>query len=99
MIWNLDYAKLIPAIVRLFIRYENKGKKALRNHGWIKSLAYTGIFTVVLSPVYGTNAIMGSVIAKVCGFDSRIAFVCVALDAFMGSVLISLPVRGLNLLF
>jgi uncharacterized membrane protein len=99
VIWNLDYAKLMPAIGGLFIRCENTGKKALRNHGWIKSLAYTGIFIVVLSPVYGTNAVMGSVIAKICGFDSRITFVCVALGAFMGSVLISLPVLGLNLLF
>ena len=91
LIWNFDYAKSIPGIGKFFEKSETRGRVALEKHLWIRSFADFGIVLLVMSPFYGTNAILGTIVAKISGFNSVTTFVCVLCGSFLGALVVAVP--------
>jgi Putative small multi-drug export protein. len=94
LIWNFDYAKSIPGIGKLFEKSETRGRAALEKHLWIRSFAYSGIVLFMMQPLYGTDAIIGTIIAKICGFNPIITLVCVILGSLLGALIVAIPMIG-----
>jgi len=91
IIWNFDYAKRVPLIGGFMRTAESRSREILERHRWVKGLTYTGIFLLTLSPFYGTNAIVGSIVAKICGLEPAMSFACILLGSFVGALLMSIP--------
>ena len=94
LIWNFDYAKSIPGIGKLLKKSEAHGKAALEKHLWISSVAYFGIILFMMQPFYGTDAIISTIIAKICGFNQVMTLVCVMMGSLFGSLIVAVPMVG-----
>ncbi len=95
IIWNFDILAKLPCIGKIIIKSETNGKKILHKYKWIKTFSHLGLFLFVAAPFYGTNAITGSIIGKLMGFESTNLFIIIIAGAFVGALIITLPIYGI----
>ncbi|MEW6070492.1 MAG: small multi-drug export protein [Candidatus Thermoplasmatota archaeon] len=88
--WNFDLLTKIPKFGKLVLKAEEKGYRALETYRWVKSLALLGVIIFVTVPLYGTNAIIGTIVGRLIGLKPLSTWIATLLGSILGALIIAI---------
>lgn len=89
LLWNYDYAKLIPFVGEWMDKVEKKGGKQFQENVWLEGLAFFGLVLFVIFPFQGSGGVGASIVGRVVGMDKYKVVYAVTIGALSGCVLIA----------
>lgn len=98
LVWNLNWARLIPGVGKLIKRSEDWGARQTEKHPYLKELEFIGLIIFVVVPLWGSGAIMGSIIGNLIGMKPLPTWCAVILGTTIRLTIIGLIVSGILLI-
>lgn len=89
LLWNYDFAKLIPLVGPWMEKVENKGGKQFKDNTWLEGLAFFGLVLFVMFPFQGSGGVGTSIVGRVIGFDKYKVVLAISIGALTGCLLIA----------
>jgi uncharacterized membrane protein len=89
LIWNYDFAKLIPFLGPWMEKVEKKGGKKFKERPWLENLAFIGLILFVMFPFQGSGGVATSIIGRVIGMNKFKVFLAICIGAIVGCLLIA----------
>ncbi|WP_455392682.1 small multi-drug export protein [[Eubacterium] cellulosolvens] len=89
LVWNYDFAKLIPFLGPWMEKIEKKGESQFEEHPWMEHLAFFGLVLFVMFPFQGSGAIGTSIIGRMIGMHKTKVFFAILIGAVVGCLLIA----------
>ena len=83
LLWNFWFFKVFPFLGFLLDKTEIAGHKAIRKYPWIERLEFFGVAAFVMIPLYGTGAIIGTIVGKALDFHPWKTWFAVVLGSGM----------------
>ncbi|MDI6856075.1 MAG: small multi-drug export protein [Candidatus Thermoplasmatota archaeon] len=97
--WNFDLLTKIPKLGKLVLKAEYKGYRALETHKWVKNLALLGVAVFVALPLYGTNAIIGTIVGRLIGLRPLNTWLATILGSILGAMIIAIIYGLITIIF
>lgn len=89
LLYNYDFAKLIPLLGRWMDIFEKKNRKIQKGHIWIEGFYFFGVALFVMFPLQGSGGIGGTIVGRLLGLNRYVVFVAITLGAVIGTLLIA----------
>ncbi len=89
LLWNYDFAKLIPYLGPWMEKVEKKGGKKFQENSWLEGLAFLGLILFVMFPFQGSGGVGTSIVGRVIGMDKYKVVYAITIGAITGSLLIA----------
>ncbi len=89
LVWNYDFAKLIPILGPWMEKIEGKGGKQFKDRPWLENLAFFGLVLFVMFPLQGSGGVATSIIGRVVGMNKFKVFFAICIGAIVGCLLIA----------
>jgi uncharacterized membrane protein len=89
LLWNYDFAKLMPALGPWMEKIEKKGGDKFQKHKWLENLAFVGLVLFVMFPFQGSGGVATSIIGRVIGMNKYKVFFAICIGAVVGCLLIA----------
>ena len=89
LLWNYDFAKLLPILGSWMERSEKRGSTKFKDHPWMEKLAFIALILFVMFPFQGSGAIGTTIIGRVIGMDKYKVLVAIIIGAIVGCLLIA----------
>jgi uncharacterized membrane protein len=89
LLWNYDFAKLVPILGPWMEKIEKKGESQFERHPWMEHLVLVGLALFVMFPFQGSGAIGTSIIGRVIGVHKYRVFAAIIIGAVVGCLLIA----------
>lgn len=89
LLWNYDFAKLIPFLGLWMEKMEKKGGKKFKEKPWLENLAFFGLILFVMFPFQGSGGLATSIVGRVFGINRYKVFLAIIIGAVVGCLLIA----------
>lgn len=89
LMWNFDYAKLIPIIGKFVEKCEKKGEKLLKEKQFLGNFAFLGVVFLAGVPIYGNGATTSTILGRILGLGAIKTFLGVVFGAIVGNLLLA----------
>lgn len=89
LMWNFDYAKLIPIIGKFINKCEIKGRELLAKKKFLVNFAFLGVVFFAGVPIHGNGATTSTVFGRLLGLTSLKTFIGVIIGAIVGNLFIA----------
>lgn len=89
LVWNYDFAKLIPFLGKWMEKVEKTGGKKFTEKPWLENLAFFGLVLFVMFPFQGSGGVATSIIGRVIGMSKLKVFFAICLGGIIGCLLIA----------
>lgn len=89
LLWNYDFAKLIPFVGPWMEKVEKTGGKQFKENSWLEGLAFFGLVLFVMFPFQGSGGVGTSIVGRVIGMDKYKILYAIALGSVVGCLLIA----------
>lgn len=89
LLWNFDYAKLIPIIGKFIEKCEEKGWKLLKEKRYLRNFAFLGVVFLAGVPIYGSGATTSTVVGRFLGLTALKTFFGVIIGAILGNLFLA----------
>jgi lipopolysaccharide export LptBFGC system permease protein LptF len=89
LVWNYDFAKLIPFLGPWMEKVEKKGGKAFTERPWLENIAFIGLILFVMFPFQGSGGLATSIIGRIIGMNKIKVFIAICIGAIVGCLLIA----------
>jgi uncharacterized membrane protein len=89
LVWNYDFAKLIPFMGPWMEKVEKTGGKKFTEKPWLENLAFFGLVLFVMFPFQGSGGVATSIIGRVIGMSKLKVFLAICIGAVVGCLLIA----------
>jgi len=89
LLWNYDFAKLIPFVGPWMEKMEKKGGKKFHENSWLEGLAFLGLILFVMFPFQGSGGVGTSIIGRVIGMNKYKVVLAISIGAVIGCLLIA----------
>jgi len=89
LLWNYDFAKLIPWLGRWMESAEKKNKNKLDAHPWWENIAFVGIALFVVFPFQGSGGVGASILGRVIGMEKHKVVLAIATGAIPGCIFLA----------
>jgi hypothetical protein len=89
LLWNYDFAKLIPLLGVWMDKFEKKSIEKTKNKFWMKGLSFVGITLLVIVPFQGTGGVAASIVGRLIGLGKYIVFIAITIGAITGCLIIA----------
>ena len=89
LLWNYDFAKLVPFVGPWMEKIEKKGGKQLKENSWLEKLAFFGLVLFVIFPFQGSGGVGTSILGRVIGMDKFKVVYAITIGAVTGCLMIA----------
>lgn len=89
LVWNYDFAKLIPYLGPWMEKVEKTGGKKFTEKPWLENLAFFGLVLFVMFPFQGSGGVATSIIGRAIGMNKLKVFLAICIGAVAGCLLIA----------
>jgi uncharacterized membrane protein len=89
LLWNYDFAKLIPIVGPWMEKFEKSGGKQFKENSWLEGLAFFGLVLFVMFPFQGSGGVGTSIVGRVIGMDRYKILFAISLGSIVGCLLIA----------
>jgi hypothetical protein len=89
LLWNYDFAKLIPFVGPWMEKVEKSGGKQFKENSWLEGLAFFGLVLFVMFPFQGSGGVGTSIVGRVIGMDKYKIVYAIFLGSVVGCLLIA----------
>lgn len=89
LLWNYDFAKLIPYMGLWMEKVEKRGGKKFKEKPWLENLAFFGLIFFVMFPFQGSGGIATSIVGRVIGMNKYKVLLAIIIGALVGCLLIA----------
>ena len=89
LLWNYDFAKLIPILGPWMERVEKKYEKKYEEKPWLEKLAITGLVLFVMFPLQGSGGVGTTIVGRIFGVNKFKVFGAICVGAVIGCLLIA----------
>lgn len=89
LLWNYDFAKLIPWMGKWMEKAEEKNKNKLEAHPWWENVAFIGVALFVVFPFQGSGGVGASILGRVIGMEKHKVVVAIATGAIPGCIFLA----------
>lgn len=89
LLWNFDYAKLIPIIGKFIEKCEEKGEKLLKEKQYLRSFAFLGVISLAGVPIHGSGATISTIVGRIIGLSALKTFFGVIIGAIFGNLILA----------
>lgn len=94
VVLNYDTLKLIPKVGKLFYRFDNKMKKAIKKYE-LGKITFVGLFLYFLSPLHASGSFTIGILGKLLQMENWKILVIVILGTIIGTIIFSTAMIGL----
>lgn len=89
LLWNYDFAKLIPWLGDWMERSEKKGKKKFDEHPWWENVAFVGVALFVVFPFQGSGGVGASILGRAIGMEKHKVVLAICVGAIPGCIFLA----------
>jgi uncharacterized membrane protein len=89
LLWNYDFAKLIPFVGPWMEKVEKKGGKQFEENSWLEGLAFFGLVLFVMFPFQGSGGVGTSIVGRVIGMEKYKVLGAISIGAIIGCITIA----------
>jgi uncharacterized membrane protein len=89
LLWNYDFAKLIPIVGPWMEKVEKSGGKQFKENTWLEGLAFFGLVLFVMFPFQGSGGVGTSIVGRVIGMDKYKILYAISIGSIVGCLIIA----------
>lgn len=89
LLWNYDFAKLIPWMGKWMEKVEKKNKNKIDAHPWWEKVAFVGVALFVVFPFQGSGGVGASILGRVIGMEKHKVVLAICVGAIPGCIFLA----------
>jgi uncharacterized membrane protein len=99
LLWNYDFAKLIPMLGKWIDRVEKTSEKFSKNKPWLTSIEFIGIILFVMIPFQGTGGVGATILGRALSMNRYFNFIAISVGTILGCLFIAYSIDYLKNIF